>query len=105
MCRIISSVYHYSHIPKYLQVTNKILIFYNYYLKKLLGNKQFEFYLFIFFLQYFETDDPELYKTKIRYIEENDVSDMELTFSEEEYSESGQLFRVRHIILIFFFFF
>jgi hypothetical protein len=37
-------------------------------------------------LQYFETDDPELYKTKIKYIEENDIEGMELTFSEEEYS-------------------
>lgn len=35
--------------------------------------------------QYFETDDPELYKTKIKYIEENDIEGMELTFSEEEY--------------------
>lgn len=35
--------------------------------------------------QYFETDDPELYKTKIKYIEENDIDGMELTFSEEEY--------------------
>lgn len=48
--------------------------------------------------KYFETDDPELYKTKIRYIEENDVSDMELTFSEEEYSESGQLLRVIDLV-------
>ncbi|XP_052269096.1 apoptosis-resistant E3 ubiquitin protein ligase 1-like isoform X1 [Dreissena polymorpha] len=35
--------------------------------------------------KYFETDDPELYKTKIKYIEENDIEGMELTFSEEEY--------------------
>ena len=39
-------------------------------------------------LQHFEQDDPELYLTKIRYIEENDVNDMELTFSEEEYEGS-----------------
>ncbi len=43
--------------------------------------------------QYFEQDDPELYLTKIRYIEENDVNDMELSFSEEEY-EGGALARV-----------
>ncbi|CAI9739768.1 apoptosis-resistant E3 ubiquitin protein ligase 1-like [Octopus vulgaris] len=49
--------------------------------------------------KYFETDDPELYKTKILYIEENDVSDMELTFSEEEYNEeTGQLIRVVDLI-------
>ncbi|XP_053395047.1 apoptosis-resistant E3 ubiquitin protein ligase 1-like [Mercenaria mercenaria] len=36
--------------------------------------------------RYFETDDPELYKTKIKYIEENDIEGMELTFSEEEYN-------------------
>ena len=43
------------------------------------------FYLFIYF-QYFETDDPELYKSKICYIEENDINDMELFFCEEEYT-------------------
>ena len=42
------------------------------------------------FFQYFETDDAELYKSKIKYIEENDINDMELTFSEEEYSPDGQ---------------
>ena len=44
-------------------------------------------------LQYFEQDDPELYLTKIRYIEENDVNDMELVFAEEEY-EGSSLVRV-----------
>lgn len=39
--------------------------------------------------RYFETDDPELYKSKIRYIEENDIEGMDLTFSEEEYSSTG----------------
>lgn len=43
------------------------------------------FITLFFLLQYFETDDPELYKTKIKYIEENDIEGMELTFSEEEY--------------------
>ena len=40
-------------------------------------------------IQYFEQDDPELYLTKIRYIEENDVNDMELVFAEEEYEGSS----------------
>ena len=44
--------------------------------------------LFIFSLQYFETDDPELYTTKIKYIKENDVSDLELVFAEEVFSTS-----------------
>ena len=44
-------------------------------------------------LQYFEQDDPELYLTKIRYIEENYVNDMELVFAEEEY-EGSSLVRV-----------
>lgn len=39
-------------------------------------------------MQYFESDDPELYTTKIKYILENDISDMELVFAEEEF-ESG----------------
>jgi hypothetical protein len=38
-------------------------------------------------------DDPELYKTKIKFIEDNRIEDMELTFIEEEYSD-GQLVRV-----------
>ena len=45
------------------------------------------------FLQYFEQDDPELYVTKIKYIEENDVNDMELVFAEEEYVD-GRLDKV-----------
>ena len=43
--------------------------------------------------QYFETDDPELYKSKICFIEENDINDMELFFCEEEYT--GQSLKVR----------
>ena len=39
----------------------------------------------LIYFQYFETDDPELYKSKIRYIEENDINDMDLFFCEEEY--------------------
>lgn len=47
--------------------------------------------------KYFEMDDPELYKTKVRFIEENDIDDMELTFMEEEYSD-GQLQQVIDLI-------
>ena len=45
--------------------------------------------------QHFETDDPEYFTTKISYIENNDVDDMELTFAEEVYSAQGQLVKVR----------
>ncbi len=55
--------------------------------------------LFIFVLQYFEQDDPDLYVTKIRYIEENDVEDMDMVFSEEEYKD-GRLDRVNLIFII-----
>ena len=34
-----------------------------------------------------------MYKTKIKFIEDNSIEDMELTFIEEEYSD-GQLVRV-----------
>ncbi|XP_070180625.1 apoptosis-resistant E3 ubiquitin protein ligase 1-like [Littorina saxatilis] len=48
--------------------------------------------------KYFETDDPELYTTKIKFIEDNDIEDMELTFTEEEYNERGQLVRTVELI-------
>ncbi|XP_038044972.1 apoptosis-resistant E3 ubiquitin protein ligase 1-like isoform X1 [Patiria miniata] len=41
--------------------------------------------------KYFETDDPDFYTTKVRFILDNDVNDMDLTFSEEVYSKAGQL--------------
>jgi len=44
--------------------------------------------------KYFEQDDPQLFLSKIKFIEDNDVSDMDLTFSEEEYDDKGQLIRV-----------
>lgn len=44
--------------------------------------------------RFFEQDDPQFYLSKVKYIEENDVSDLEITFSEEEYSGDGQLVRV-----------
>lgn len=50
---------------------------------------------FIFHTQYFETDDQEFYKTKVCFILNNDVSEMDLVFAEEKYSKSGQLEKVR----------
>lgn len=48
--------------------------------------------------KYFEQDDPDLYVSKIKYILENDVEDMELYFSEEEYTDSGKLLRTTELI-------
>ncbi len=53
---------------------------------------------FIFHTQYFETDDQEFYKTKVCFILNNDVSEMDLVFAEEKYSKSGQLEKVRQHI-------
>ena len=39
----------------------------------------------LFPLQYFESDDPDLYTTKVQYIQENDVTDLGLIFAEEEF--------------------
>lgn len=50
-------------------------------------------------MQYFEQDDPEFFLGKVKYLLDNDVLEMELTFSEEEYSTSGQLIKV-HIFWI-----
>lgn len=44
--------------------------------------------------QYFETDDPEFYKSKVCFILNNDMSEMELVFAEEKYNKSGQLDKV-----------
>lgn len=46
-------------------------------------------------LQYFEQDDPDLYLTKVKYILEHDVEDMDLYFVEEDYDQSGQLTKVK----------
>jgi hypothetical protein len=45
--------------------------------------------------QHFEQDDPDLFTTKIKYILENDVEDMEMVFAEEQYSEGGKVEEVR----------
>ena len=46
-------------------------------------------------VQYFETDDQEFYKTKVCFILNNDVSEMDLVFAEEKYSKAGQLEKVK----------
>uniref|UniRef100_A0A4W4F4W2 Apoptosis-resistant E3 ubiquitin protein ligase 1 n=1 Tax=Electrophorus electricus TaxID=8005 RepID=A0A4W4F4W2_ELEEL len=48
--------------------------------------------------KYFETDDPEFYKTKVCFLLNNDVSEMDLVFAEEKYSKSGQLEKVVELI-------
>ncbi|KAF3423738.1 hypothetical protein E2986_09352 [Frieseomelitta varia] len=48
--------------------------------------------------KYFEQDDPDLYLSKIKYILENDVEEMELYFVEEEYDKDGQLLKVAELI-------
>ncbi|XP_004699091.1 apoptosis-resistant E3 ubiquitin protein ligase 1 [Echinops telfairi] len=44
--------------------------------------------------KYFETDDPEFYKSKVCFILNNDMSEMELVFAEEKYNRAGQLDKV-----------
>ncbi|KAJ3613646.1 hypothetical protein NHX12_019892 [Muraenolepis orangiensis] len=48
--------------------------------------------------KYFETDDQEFYKTKVCFILNNDVSEMDLVFAEEKYSKAGQLEKVVELI-------
>ena len=40
-------------------------------------------------LQYLESDDPELYKTKVCYIRDNDVTGLGQMFVEEEYTSTA----------------
>jgi hypothetical protein len=49
--------------------------------------------------QYLEQDDPELFESKVKYILENDVSSMDLRFTEDEYTQSGQPLKV--ILMLF----
>ena len=49
-------------------------------------------------LQYFKTDSQDFYKSKVSYILNNDISSMELTFSEEVYSAQGHLDQVRSAV-------
>ncbi|KAF7994519.1 hypothetical protein HCN44_003991 [Aphidius gifuensis] len=48
--------------------------------------------------KYFEQDDPDLYLSKVKYILENDVEEMELYFVEEEYDKDGQLLNIAELI-------
>ncbi|XP_035684601.1 apoptosis-resistant E3 ubiquitin protein ligase 1-like isoform X1 [Branchiostoma floridae] len=48
--------------------------------------------------KHFAADDPEFYKTKVHYIETNDVEDMELTFTEEVYDVSGKLVKTVELV-------
>ena len=48
--------------------------------------------------KYFEQDDPDLYLSKVKYILENDVEEMELYFVEEEYDKDGQLIKLAELI-------
>ncbi|KAF7201944.1 transcript variant X1 [Nothobranchius furzeri] len=48
--------------------------------------------------KYFETDDQEFFKTKVCFILNNDVSEMDLVFAEEKYNKSGQLEKVVELI-------
>uniref|UniRef100_A0A8C6YA66 HECT-type E3 ubiquitin transferase n=1 Tax=Naja naja TaxID=35670 RepID=A0A8C6YA66_NAJNA len=48
--------------------------------------------------KYFETDDPEFYKSKVCFILNNDVNEMELVFAEEKYNRAGQLEKVVELL-------
>lgn len=47
--------------------------------------------------RHLEQDDPSLYVSKVKYILENSVQDMDLVFAEEEY-EAGRLVRVVELV-------
>ncbi|XP_033125820.1 apoptosis-resistant E3 ubiquitin protein ligase 1-like isoform X2 [Anneissia japonica] len=46
--------------------------------------------------KYFETDDPEFFMTKVRYLLDNNIDDLDLglTFTEEIYNDHGQIDKV-----------
>ncbi|CAG7785471.1 unnamed protein product [Allacma fusca] len=48
--------------------------------------------------KYFEQDDPELYLRKVKFILENDVEPMELTFTDEEYDPMGKLIKTVDLV-------
>jgi hypothetical protein len=53
--------------------------------------------------KYFEKDDPDLMMNKVKYLLQNDVTPMELTFTEDEYNSStGQLVKVNIFNLLVF---
>ena len=43
--------------------------------------------------KHFSDDAPQLYHSKIKFIEDNTVDDLELTFSDEEFGSDGNLVR------------
>ena len=51
--------------------------------------------------QYFESDDKDLYRSKIKYIEETDPEDLALVFAEEECDRRGRLVKVRQWTFFF----
>lgn len=52
------------------------------------------------YFQYFEQDDPDLYLSKIKYLLENNIDEIEteLFFVEEQYDSSGQLIKTVELI-------
>lgn len=52
------------------------------------------------YFKYFEQDDPDLYLSKIKFILDNDLDqmDMEIYFIEEQYDTNGQLLRAVELI-------
>jgi len=48
--------------------------------------------------RYLEQDDPDLYLNKVKFIEDNDVDNMDLYFVEEEYCPNGQLLKTVDLV-------
>ena len=44
--------------------------------------------------QYFESDDKDFFRSKIKYIQENDPEDLGVVFAEEEYNSEGHIEQV-----------
>uniref|UniRef100_A0A8D8SWN9 HECT-type E3 ubiquitin transferase n=1 Tax=Cacopsylla melanoneura TaxID=428564 RepID=A0A8D8SWN9_9HEMI len=47
---------------------------------------------------HFQLDDPDLYSQKVKYICENDVTDLHLTYEDEEYNPDGTLAKTIELI-------
>ncbi|XP_058965485.2 apoptosis-resistant E3 ubiquitin protein ligase 1 [Pocillopora verrucosa] len=47
--------------------------------------------------RYFEIDDKDFYRSKIKFIEENDPEDLTLVFAEEEYDQQGRLEKLEEL--------
>ncbi|KAK2706821.1 apoptosis-resistant E3 ubiquitin protein ligase 1-like [Artemia franciscana] len=48
--------------------------------------------------KFFEYDDPDLYVSKIKYILNSSVNDLDLTFTEEEFDNNGKLVKVVDLV-------